>query len=527
MDYFLGVEEYPPTIIEVKKAVDSLRSGKAAGEDGLPPEVWKALEVPQLQILVMLIRLIWTSCANPEDWLLALVLPLYKKGDASNCGNYRGISLLDIAYKVLETIIACRVRQAVDESLRENQGGFRKHRGCVDQIFCLRQILEQRHEFRRATYMAFVDFAAAFDSVDRSGLWEVLASYGVPPHIIRLIKSLYRRTTCKIKVYNQLSDAFEVVTGVRQGAVLSPLLFNIAIDWVLKMALDQFDWGVVVSRGGLKVTDLDFADDVGLLSGTSVFLQTMLDNVVEYGSRVGLKINAAKTKVMCCGAPPVVCFVEGQALEVVNEFTYLGSSISSDGDASSDIQQRIQKAQGAFSMLGKLWKNRRVALATKRRVYLASVRPVLMYGCETWPIKASHIQKMEVFERRCWRRILRVRMWDHVTNDQLAQRIGIDVTVGKLIKIRRLKWFGHVSRMDNCRLPKILLFATQPPTWKRPFCGPKKTWKRQLFADFNIPMVANNFRGNFAAWKKQWLPHCANLAQDRVAFNQLVDRIAG
>jgi hypothetical protein len=95
------------------------------------------------------------------------------KGDRTQCENYRGISLLPIATKILEAVVAKRLKEVIDSSLRDNQCGFRKSRSCADQIFGLRQVIEQRYEFRRPTYICFVDFKAAFDSVDRAGMWHI------------------------------------------------------------------------------------------------------------------------------------------------------------------------------------------------------------------------------------------------------------------------------------------------------------------------------------------------------------------
>ena len=156
------------------------------------------------------------------EWYNAILVPVFKKGNRMDCANYRGISLLCVCSKLLEGIILKRVSAVYETILRENQAGFRKGRGCVDQIFALRSMLELRYEFRRPTIITFVDFKAAFDSVDREGLWNILYWDGVPRKLLNVLKAMYKQTQSMVRAYGQLSDPFAIGSGVRQGALASP-----------------------------------------------------------------------------------------------------------------------------------------------------------------------------------------------------------------------------------------------------------------------------------------------------------------
>ena len=127
-----------------------------------------------------------------------------------------------------------RISSEVDECLRKNQAGFRKGRSCSDQIFSLRQIIEQSNEWNNTLYANFIDFQKAFDSVDREALWKTLAHYGILPKIINIIKMLYSNFSAKVICGLELSPEFEIKAGVKQGCLLSPLLFSMCVDWLMK-----------------------------------------------------------------------------------------------------------------------------------------------------------------------------------------------------------------------------------------------------------------------------------------------------
>ena len=152
-----------------------------------------------------------------------------KKGDTTNCKNWRGITLLVTASKVLSKIILDRMKAALD-SLRDEQAGFRRERSCTDQIATLRIIIEQSLEWNTGLYQVFVDFEKAFDSVDRDVIWQILWHYGVLEKIVNVIRCFYIGFECQVIHDGFLTEPFQVTTGVRQGCLLSPLLFLVFLD---------------------------------------------------------------------------------------------------------------------------------------------------------------------------------------------------------------------------------------------------------------------------------------------------------
>ena len=198
----------------------TLRNGKAAGPDGIPAEAIKAGIETSTSMLHSIFCKIWEKEEVPAQWREGIVIKLPKRRDLRDCKNYRGIMLLSVPGKVFSRIILERVRGAVNPKLRDQQAGFRRNRSCADQIASLRIIVEQSIKWNSTLYINFIDFEKAFDSVDREILWKLLRHYGIPDKIISLFQCMYKDLSCKIAHAGQLSESFEVKTGVRQGCLL-------------------------------------------------------------------------------------------------------------------------------------------------------------------------------------------------------------------------------------------------------------------------------------------------------------------
>nr|VZI45645.1 unnamed protein product [Spirometra erinaceieuropaei] len=253
---------------------------------------------------------------------------------------------------------------------------------------------------RISTAVCFVDFAAAFDPVHRESLWRIMALDGVPAKIIAMIKAYYRSTTARVLARSNLSQPFGIRSGVRQGCILSPILFNYAIGWILGRALRDSD--VVEFAPGHRLTDLDYADDIALLASSSCDLQSMVSRVNEVAKSVGLSINAGKTKVFSSCIPDqekASLGIDDCQLEEKDGFKYLGARLLPNGQSKDDIVSLVHAARWVFSSLRKcLWIRRDLSVVSKIRVYRASVLSVLLHGCECWALGVEDGRKLEVFD---------------------------------------------------------------------------------------------------------------------------------
>ena len=209
---------------EIRKAISLLKTSKAI----------KADMETSTEMLYDLIGKIWDTDEIPIGWKEGYLVKIPKKGDLQECKNYRGIMLLSVLGKVINRIILERLKNEVDNILRDYQAGFRQDRGCIDQIATLRIIVEQSMEFDSYLYINFVDYEKAFDSLDRDTLWKLLQHYGKPEKIITLIRNTYDGMTCKVTRAGRLTDSFQVKTGVRPGCLQSPFMSLVAIDVIMK-----------------------------------------------------------------------------------------------------------------------------------------------------------------------------------------------------------------------------------------------------------------------------------------------------
>ena len=478
----LNIDMQPPTEEEVRKAIKATKRGKSPGCDNIHAEMLKADINTATKLFTDLFHSIWDSETIPDDWNKGMIVKLPKKGDLRNCNNWRGITLLSVPGKIFCRILLNRIDDAINTKLRQEQAGFIKGKGCIDQIFALRNIIEQCLEWNAPLWINFIDFRKAFDSVHRSSLWKILRSYGLPQKIVDLIKLFYEKFECNIILDNTLSESFPVKSGVRQGCILSPILFVIVIDWIMRSTTADRPRGIQWTMFR-HLEDLDFADDIALLSSTKQHSQEKSQLLNTYAKQTGLNINRKKTQVMCINAAnttPVT--IEGEPLELVEDFTYLGSNISKEDGAKKDIEARLNKARGTFSRLRNVWKSKQYSLKTKIKLYNSNVKSVLLYSSECWRVTKKDMARVEAFHNGCLRRICKIFWPNKVSNKALYEKTGCQSLVLE-IKKRRFRWLGHILRMPMEKIPKVALRWT--PTGKRKRGRPKNTWRRTVVAELD------------------------------------------
>ena len=496
--------------------VKLLKNHKAAGEDGIAAELLKSAPPALISRLCKLFQRIWSEERVPQDWQDAILAPLFKKGDKTDCGNYRGISIIDVSAKVFMMILLRRIRDERDRRTRPNQAGFRPGRGCVDQIFALRRVIEHRHRYQQATHVCFIDFKAAFDSVNREKLWEVMRRDGVNGKLIRLLRAYYENTRARVRVYGELSDFFTIKTGVRQGCAMSPVLFNFVIDWILNVALEDHP-GVRIGPGA-AITDLDYADDIAVLAESRSSLLSSVRRITETAARAGMQVNVKKTKVMSTVAnanEPAASAVEirGEELEDVDHFKYLGSVIMSNGQSKREVEARIRAARTAFSQFSKvLWRRKEIALPVKVKVYRSTVRAILLYSCEALCVRKEDLRKLEVFDHSCLRWITRTR-WHHMkTNDTIRSECNLE-RISTVLLERRLQWVGHVLRRPATHILSQAVHTEPLRGWKQRRGGQMKTWLDTVKAD--VTGMSGPAVYGVKKWNTCWRKLVADVAQDR------------
>ena len=514
----MHIEE--PTIDCVRKAIKSLKNNKAPGLDNISAELIKhGGEILEFQLFKLIIK-IWRVEAIPNDWDTGNIIPVHKKGDRTVCANYRGIMLLPVCYKVLTIIIKEKLDPYIENGLGEYQSGFRKGRSTIDHIFTIRQIMEKCWEYNKDIWQIFVDFKQAYDSINRASLWNIMAEFNIPSKLIKLVKACYNNSKACVQVGQRRTTEFGIKSGLRQGCLLSPILFNMVLEKV-KRSIDEIQGGVDI--GGVNIQTLAYADDVDVIGMEIDQVKEVYDSYKTEAERVGLVVNQNKTKIMRMsreegqiGVQDDQVIIDG--LEKVKEFKYLGSTLTSMNDMKKEIMTRIAAGNRCLYSLLDIIKKRGISRYTKQRIYNSIIRPITTYGCETWTLTKQLNRKLLVFENNVLRRItapvfdVEENRWRRRHNEEVRE-IARQCYITDFIGSQRLRWLGHVARMEEVRLPRKIFEGTVEG--RRPVGRPRKRWKDNVMEDLEKVGIQNPV--------EEW----EDLARDRRTWRGLVREVMG
>ena len=469
---------------EVRKALKALSNGKSPGSDGIPIELLKEVDEEAIKVLTAICQQIWIKRIWPKQWKESIYVPIPKKGDPRICSNNRTIALISHASKVMLKVIQPRLDIYMKQEMGIEQAGFTKGRGTRDQISNIRWIMERSTEYQRPIYMCFIDYSKAFDCVDHPTLWNMMEEMGVPEHMVQVIRSLYANQEAKVRTEYGDTESFSIGKGVRQGCVLSPYLFNLYSEYIMRQAnLEELDIGV--KMGGRKINNLRYADDTTLLAESKEELLQLVTNVKEKSAQAGLYLNLKKTKVM--STEEIEEFeLDGENIEIVRDFVFLGAKIEDSGSCKGEILRRLALGRAAMTGLNKIWKDKDITITTKCRIVNALVFPVVLYGCESWTIRKAERRRIDSFELWCWRRLLRIPWTARRTNQSVIEEIKPTNPLEALIKKQQLSYFGHIMRSENS-LEKSMMLGMGGGARKRG--RPRARWLDDIKAITNCTLT--------------------------------------
>ena len=320
-----------------------------------------------------------------------------------------------------------------------------------------------------------MDLTKAFDLISRSGLFHILKKVGCPPRLLATVESFHTDMQSTVCYNRATSKPFPISSDVKQGCVLALTLFGI-FSTLLSYAFRNNNGGVYLHTRCLfnlarlcaktkvrrvTIREALFADTAALATHTEAALQRLVDCLAHACREFGLTISLKKTEVMSQGteSPPSI-HIGDYDLNPVSQFQYLGSTISSSNlSLELEISARIAKAAGMMSKLQKrVWENKNLTNITKMKVYRACILSTLLYSSEAWKTYATQEKRLNSFHLRCLQRILGICWQDLVPNTEVLERAGLP-SIFALLAQRRLRWLGHVRRMDDSRIPKDLLYG--------------------------------------------------------------------
>uniref|UniRef100_A0A8D8WJF1 Craniofacial development protein 2 n=1 Tax=Cacopsylla melanoneura TaxID=428564 RepID=A0A8D8WJF1_9HEMI len=440
---------------DIRRILKSLSNNKAVGTDQIPIEFVKTLNERAMSEITLLINSIYKEGIIPSDFLESIFIPLPKKNKAKNCTDFRTISLISHSSKILLSIIRERITKRIEQNLAETQMGFRAGKGCRDGITALRVLLERSVEMRVDVFLAFVDFEKAFDNLKHENLRDIIEEIDIPKAELRLIENLYWNQRGKVRTKFGDSESFNIEKGVRQGCLISPILFNIYVEKIIDKALGMEEKGFSIN--GRIVNNLRYADDTLIIAKSKGELKRLLEQLNNACAQYGMRINMKKTKTMTVRKiekqeeePNII--LGSETLEEVKKYPYLGAEITHDARCVQEVRKRIGIAKNSF------WKHeeilrRNVNLPTKLRILNTYIFSTFTYACESWTIDKYIAKRITGFENWCYRRILRIKWIDKVRNVEVLRRIGkrsFDLLTR--IKKRKMAYAGHIMRGSSGEL---------------------------------------------------------------------------
>nr|VZI07180.1 unnamed protein product [Spirometra erinaceieuropaei] len=445
-----------PSLQETIRAVQQLSSGKAPGSDAIPAQVYK-----------------------------------HRKGNRQVCDNHRGICLLNIVRKIFARILLNRLNNRLEHSLLpKSQCGFRRDRGSTDMIFAAGQLQEKCQEMRTHLYSTFVDLTKAFDTVNREGLWKIMQKFGCPELFTRMVRQLHDGMMARVTDNGAVSEAFAVTNGVKQGCVLAPTLFSLMFSAMLIDAYRDERPGIRIayrtdghllnqrrmhSQSRVSTTtvhELLFADDCALNTASEEDMQRSMDLFSAACANCGLVIYTQKTVVMhqtppnsatAPNAPPQIS-VNVTKLQVVENFSYLGSTLSRNTKIDDEVANRISKAIQAFGRLQcTVWNRHGLQMSTNLKMYKAVILPTLLYGAETWTVYTKKARRLNRFHLSCLCHILRLNWQDRIPDTDVREQTEI-LSISAILRQIQLRWSGHLRLQTNTANWEEL--ALDRPIWR-------------------------------------------------------------
>ena len=391
-------------------------------------------------------------------------------------------------------------------------------------MFVVRRLQEVGRKAGVSLHMCFIDLQKAYDTVDRTLLWQVPTRTGVPPQMIAVIRQFHDEMRACVRPGDGVcSDWFEVEQGLRQGCVLSPLLFNIFFAAVLNVVLQRFSEEPAIlaelvhlkepsTSMGLEpamdyvrraVWGMLYADDACIVSRSSQGLAKIMEVIVEVCRAFAFPVSAKKTETMCMPPPRtprtmVRIEAAGQIYKQVQSFTCLGGAVTETPDMSVEIARRTRACCMRIRRYSReLYGQPKVALSLKTRMVKAEAIEVLLYGCSTWSLRQEHYAKLRTVHHRVLLRIIgaqRKRPDHRMTSYNRALEITRCESIETTLRTRRLLWAGALLRMSGGRLPKRIVFENLEGAVRRGRGGKEKEWTDCIQSDIRAFGITGDWK---------------------------------
>lgn len=389
-----------------------------------------------------------------ETFTETVICPIFKKGDQNNVCNYRGIAFINCVAKVLMGVMNERITNCIESHniLNEFQAGFRRGYSTIDNIYNLASIVHLKFDEKKKVYAFFVDFKAAFDKVPRKYLLHKLRLLGLPSKMVSLIERIYEHTKSAVWTGEEISDYFETHSGVKQGCLLSPILFALYLQ-------DLYDFlagGLMIDGENIRI--LLYADDIVILADDIAVMQNMINRLERYCTQWKMEVNLDKSEMVIFRKGGRIArnekwFYKGEEVKLASEFTYLGVILTPKMNFSKHVLARNNKAKSSLNVTWKDFLNKNtIALSSKDKLFQSVCRSVQTYAAQIWGF--DHFEETDKFQRYFLKRILKVP--DCTPNYALALETNAEDSHFYSLNLHMEYIFKTLFKYNSDRLPHKL-----------------------------------------------------------------------
>ena len=429
-----------------------LKLSKAARHDGIRAEHLKYGRPMLRDWILQVCNAIVEVESIPSSLKTGIIIPVYKGcgKDPLDTNSYRGVTLTSVLAKVLETLTLMRLQcHFLEKKIPHlNQTAYCKGVSCAEAIFSTMEVISTYSQCSEKVYMCFYDLQKAFDSIQYPVLLKRLYESGVNGKAWRLLRSWYTSPKSMVRVNGILSSSLTLERGVLQGSVLSPVLFLLIMDPLLKSLQNK---GLGPSVGDIYAGGFIHSDDIRTISSSRATLQEQINTVCTFAANNGLTLNPTKCEVILISpskpattAP--IATLEGEGLTPQLSAKCLGYWWCWDLSATKAVDEAIKKARRAFFAFGAIGAFQgQLNPISGRSIYETCVIPVLLFGCENWVLTDSMLHQLESFQGEIGRRILKLTRHHSTLSTRLALRwpsVTARVLISKLSLLSKLSERG-------------------------------------------------------------------------------------
>ena len=445
--------------------------------------------------ITKLYETIWITKAIPKDWGHSKLVTLWKgaeKGKADDPKTYRALQIGSSLCKILVIIIINRLREWYENQLVDQQQGFRSARGTTDGIFVAKRVQQITDKMKMPAPILFVDLTAAFDHVERSWLFKTIEKRfpkGSKNDLVQLLKSIYSYTSTSLAETPE--DKFELTVGVRQGGPESPMLYNLYMDFVMRIYIDacntkgikflKLKYNIPSSAsstgnnavGNFTIDWCGYADDLLLVFEDEDSLRKGVKLLDEIFTRYRLDINTSKTKTMILNQqyeereyPATISTLRGCELENVKTYRYLGCEVKYDEPTTgeTELNLRSDAAECKFYSLARNLMNMKIRLTTRIRILNSLVCSRIVYSCQTWSTTKVQLNRMNALYLTFIRKMVKGGYkrkgdtWSFVFSNEDLIRMAKTTDLSSYIRKQQRNYAGHIIRKENSSIVKRLFF---------------------------------------------------------------------